>query len=76
MDGGFYGIVPLLDQAVGQPARAETSWVDNWPETVSDAYDHMLESPYHLVAGSYLAAVGRVASAALLVRTAVPVAAA
>ncbi len=52
VDGGFYGIVPLLDQAVGQLARAETSWVDNWPETVSDAYDHMLESPYHLVAGS------------------------
>jgi hypothetical protein len=73
VDGGFYGLVPLLEQAAGQLAQAETTWVDSWPGTVSDAYDYMRESPYHLVAGSYLAAVGRVASAALLARTAAPV---
>ena len=72
VDGGFYGVVPLMEQALAQLAQAETSWVETWPETPSDAYDHMLDSPYHLVAGSYLAAVGRVASAALLARTTQP----
>lgn len=72
VDGGFHGAFPLLEQAQEQLALAETNWRETWPQTVSDAYDHMQESPYHLVAGSYLAAVGRVASAALLTRMALP----
>jgi hypothetical protein len=39
-------------------------------------YEHMLDSPFHLVAGSYLAAVGRVGGAALLCSSAQRVAAA
>jgi hypothetical protein len=49
-------------------ATAETAWTDAWPAPTSDPYAYDHESPYHLVAGSYLAAIGRVASAALLAR--------
>jgi hypothetical protein len=70
VDGGFHGVYHLLSQAEDLLAQAETNWIDGWPGSVDDGYDYMLESPYHLVAGSYLAAIGRVASAALLARTA------
>lgn len=68
VDGGFHGVVPLLQQTADLLTAAETAWVDQWPGSVGDAYDHLTDSPYHLVAGSYLAAIGRAASAALVVR--------
>jgi hypothetical protein len=68
VDGGFRGLRPLLTEADRQLEQAEASWRDGWPGSVTDGYDYMLESPYHLVAGSYLAAIGQVASAALLAR--------
>lgn len=67
-DGGYHGAVPLLQQADEMLATAETAWTDTWPTPTSDPYAYDHESPYHLVAGSYLAAIGRVASAALLAR--------
>lgn len=69
VDGGFHGIRPLLAGADWQLAGAESAWRDGWPGSVRDGYDYLLESPYHLVAGSYLAAIGQVTSAALLART-------
>jgi Biotin-protein ligase, N terminal len=68
VDGGFQGIRPLLTRAERQLEQAEANWRDDWPGAVNDGYDYMLESPYHLVAGSYLAAIGQVTSAALLSR--------
>lgn len=70
VDGGFHGVVPLLEQADDMLGAALTAWRDSWPAPTSDPYAYFAESPYHLVAGSYLAAVGVVASAALLTRTA------
>ena len=67
-DGGYHGAVPLLQQADEMLATAETAWTDAWPAPTADPYAYDRESPYHLVAGSYLAAIGRVASAALLSR--------
>jgi hypothetical protein len=67
-DCGYYGAVPLLEQADDMLATAQTAWTGEWPAPVADPYAFFLESPYHLVAGSYLAAIGRVASAALLTR--------
>ena len=69
-DGGFHGAVPLLHQADEMLATAETAWTGAWPAPTGDPYAYDHESPYHLVAGSYLAAIGRVASAALLARVA------
>jgi hypothetical protein len=68
VDGGFHGVAPLLEQAADMILTARSTWLHDWPGPAEDAYDHLRDSPYHLVAGSYLAALGRVASAALLVR--------
>ena len=68
VDAGYLGIYPLLEVVDRQLADAETNWRDGGPADIADPYDHMHESPYHLVAGSYLAAVGGAASAALLSR--------
>jgi hypothetical protein len=70
IDGGFHGVAPLLEQADAMLATARTAWRDGWPGRITEPYAYDMESPYHLVAGSYLAAVGRVASAALLTRAA------
>lgn len=67
-DVGFHGAVPLLQQADEMLAMAETAWTGSWPAPTGDPYAYDRESPYHLVAGSYLAAIGRVTSAALLSR--------
>lgn len=67
VDPGVHGIVPLIEAADRQLGLAEGNWRDEAPVS-EDAYDHMLVSPYHLVAGSYLAAIGNVAAAALLAR--------
>jgi hypothetical protein len=68
VDGGFHGVAALLEQAADMIVTARTTWLHDWPGPAEDAYEHLRDSPYHLVAGSYLAALGRVASAALLVR--------
>ena len=68
LDGGFHGVVPLLEQADEQLARARASWDMTPSGDGTDPYADILDSPYHLVAGSYLAAIGRAAGAALLCR--------
>ncbi len=70
VDGGFWGIAPLLEQIDDLLAEAAVRWGDSFPAT--DGYDHMRDSPYHLVAGSYLAAIGRASAAALLARAFAP----
>ena len=59
----------MLDQTLA-------TWDFDPGESSGNPYEHMLDSPYHLVAGSYLAAVGRVGGAALLCSSAQRVAAA
>jgi hypothetical protein len=66
LDGGYHGVVALLEQAVELLDQAVDSWDHDPGDPPLDPYDSMLSSPYHLVVGSYLAAVGRVAGAALL----------
>lgn len=66
VDGGFWGVAPLLAQVDDLIALAAARIDTSYPAT--DGYDHMHDSPYHLVAGSYLAAIGRAAAAALLAR--------
>jgi glutamine amidotransferase-like uncharacterized protein len=66
LDGGYHGVVALLEQSVALLDQALETWDFDPGEPTQNPYQHMETSPYHLVAGSYLAAVGRVASAALL----------
>ena len=68
LDGGYHGVVPLLEQSVELLDRALETWDFDPGEPGGSPYDQLETSPYHLVAGSYLAAVGRVAGAALLCR--------
>jgi hypothetical protein len=61
-DGGFEGVLALLETAVARCERALTQWdVPLGPPAGAYAYVH--ENPYHLVAGSYLAAIGCAAGA-------------
>jgi hypothetical protein len=66
LDGGYHGAVALLEQSVTMLDRALETWDFNPGERTGNPYAHMTTSPYHLVAGSYLAAVGRVGAAAML----------
>jgi hypothetical protein len=67
LDGGYHGVVPLLEQSVEMLDVALATWDSFDPgEPTGNPYQHMVDSPYHLVAGSYLAAIGRVGAAALL----------
>ena len=66
VDGGFWGVAPLLEQVDELLEAAMAASGSSFPAT--DGYDHMRDSPYHLVAGSYLSAIGRAVGAALLVR--------
>jgi hypothetical protein len=66
VDGGFWGVAALLAQANEMLGTALEQADRSFPAI--DGYDHMRTSPYHLVAGSYLAAIGRAAGAALLRR--------
>jgi hypothetical protein len=68
LDGGYHGVIPLLEQAASLLEAAEASWSVDLGEPSPNPYAFVHTSPYHLVAGSYLAAVGRVAGAALLCR--------
>jgi len=69
LDGGFHGVAPLLDQVDELLAGAAADW-DFVPSAGASPYADIFCSPYHLVAGSYLAAIGRAAGAALLGRAA------
>jgi glutamine amidotransferase-like uncharacterized protein len=66
LDGGYHGAIPLLEQSLDMLDRALATWDFDPGESTGNPYVHMVDSPYHLVAGSYLAAVGRVGGAALL----------
>lgn len=66
LDGGYHGVVALLEQSVELLDRALAEWDDDLGGPPTTPYEHMLTSPYHHVAGSYLAAAGRVTAAALL----------
>ncbi len=66
LDGGFHGVVALLEQAEQMLGQACAHWSLDLGAPSADPYAFASTSPYHLVAGSYLAAIGRLASAALL----------
>jgi hypothetical protein len=61
-------VVALLEQSVELLDRTLETWDFDPGEPGGNPYEHLETSPYHLVAGSYLAASGRVAGAALLCR--------
>ena len=66
-DGGYQGVLALLRTA----ARMCDAAVENWTIELgppAGPYAYMDANPYHLVVGSYLAAVGCVASAVHLTR--------
>lgn len=66
LDGGYHGVVELLEQSVQLLDGTLGTWDFDPGEPTEAPYQHLETSPYHLVAGSYLAASGRVAGAALL----------
>ena len=69
LDGGYHGVVALLEQSVELLDRTLATWDFDPGEPTSNPYLHLETSPYPLVAGAYLAAAGRVAGAALLCTT-------
>lgn len=71
LDGGHHGVVALLRQAEDLIDQALRDWDIELGMPSANPYEFMLTSPFHLVAGSYLAAIGRIASAAQLCRTSV-----
>lgn len=68
IDVGYHGVVPLLEQTEAMLDLALERWAAPPPPTEAGPYGAIRDSPYHLVAGSYLSAVGRVTAAALLCR--------
>jgi hypothetical protein len=68
-DGGYQGVLTLLRTAARMCEAALRDWeIELGPP--AGAYAYLRENPYHLVAGSYLAAVGCVAGAYQLLRAA------
>jgi hypothetical protein len=66
-DGGYQGVHALLRTAIRMCKQAQT----NWEITLGPPdgpYGHVHDNPYHLVAGSYLAAIGNVGGAVQLLR--------
>jgi hypothetical protein len=66
-DGGYQGILSLLRTATRMCDKA----LANWDVTLGPPdgpYGYVHDNPYHLVAGSYLAAIGCVAGAVQLLR--------
>lgn len=66
-DGGYQGVLSLLRTATRMCDKA----LANWDVTLGPPdgpYGYVHENPYHLVAGSYLAAVGGAAGAVQLLR--------
>ena len=68
-DGGYHGALALLRTASRMCDEALARWDDDLGPPAG-AYAYLHENPYHLVAGSYLAAVGCVAGALHLLRVA------
>jgi hypothetical protein len=68
-DCGYQGIASLLRTAEAMLRSADERWdVELGPP--AGPYDYFLENPYHLVAGSYLAAIGCVGGAIQLLQAA------
>lgn len=65
-DGGYIGVIGLLEIAEKQLSDAADRWDEPVGADPENAYANIGSSPYHMVAASYLAAVGTVASAAML----------
>jgi hypothetical protein len=68
-DGGYHGALALLQMAARMCDEAVARWYDELGPPAG-AYSYLHENPYHLVVGSYLAAVGCVAGAWHLLRVA------
>lgn len=66
-DGGYQGVRTLLRTAEEMCQRALSRW-ETTLGPPAGPYDYFNENPYHLVAGSYLAAIGCVAGAVHLMR--------
>jgi hypothetical protein len=66
-DGGYQGVLALLGTAVRMCDTALERW-DIALGPPAGAYGYLHENPYHLVAGSYLAAIGCVGGALSLLR--------
>ena len=66
-DGGYQGVLALLHAAITMCEQALAGWaVELGPP--AGPYGHLDTNPYHLVAGSYLAAIGVVGGAVQLLR--------
>ncbi len=65
-DGGYHGVLALLEQTEQLLQGALDDWDVDLGEPVPDAYAYATSSPFHLVAGSYLAALGRMVGAGIL----------
>ena len=66
-DGGYQGVLSLLETAIDMCERALAGWnVELGPP--AGPYAYLDTNPYHLVAGSYLAAIGVVGGAVQLLR--------
>jgi hypothetical protein len=68
-DGGYQGVLALMTTAVGLCDQALADWEIELGQPAGP-YGYFRENPYHLVAGSYLAAIGCVAGAHSLLRAA------
>jgi hypothetical protein len=66
IDGGYQGILALTEQSEQLLAQALDGWDVDLGKPAPDPYAFVHTNPYHLVAGSYLAAVGRMVGAKLL----------
>ncbi|MEA2582425.1 MAG: hypothetical protein QOF33_510 [Thermomicrobiales bacterium] len=66
-DGGYQGVLALLRTATRMCDQALANW-DMELGPPQGPYGYVHENPYHLVAGSYLAAIGCVAGAVQLLR--------
>jgi len=64
-DGGYQGVIALLRAAIAMCDEAGERWeIELGPP--AGAYGYLDTNPYHLVAGSYLAAIGKAAAAVQL----------
>jgi len=68
-DGGYQGVASLLDSAVTLLETASQRLSAPAPARPTQPYEEAATNPYHLAVGSYLAASGLVAGAALLLRS-------
>lgn len=66
-DFGYEGVLQMLDRTISMLQTAERNFESEF-EPSSNPYEHLASSPYHLVVGSYLAAIGVFANAWFLLR--------